>query len=165
MEGKTKLQKLIYFLGVVTGREQELGYRPHFYGPYSPDVADAMDLLAAREFVKLSHAGVGGVDSRGFELVRTDYVLTSDGERIATAKAKENSKLVAAIADGARVVGALKDRDYMKLSIAAKTYFMLKANPKADLPSLAKRFGWSVTPRQIEEAKQMLASVNLDPAA
>lgn len=32
--GKTKLQKLLYFVGVLTDCLDELGYRAHFYGPY-----------------------------------------------------------------------------------------------------------------------------------
>lgn len=165
VDGKTKLQKLVYFLGVLTGREQQLDYRPHYYGPYSAEVADAMDLLSAREFVQLSHATMGGTDDRGFELVRTDYSLSPDGEKIAEAKSKSNPALFREIKHAAEVLDKLKDRDYVKLSIAAKTYFMLKEDPTADLPSLAKQFGWLVTEKQINEAKLLLDSVGLVPTS
>jgi len=39
IRGKTKLQKTIYFLGRLSNHIDELGYNPHFYGPYSSEVA------------------------------------------------------------------------------------------------------------------------------
>jgi uncharacterized protein YwgA len=39
IRGKTKLQKMVYFYGLMTSQLNELGYRAHFYGPYSDDVA------------------------------------------------------------------------------------------------------------------------------
>jgi len=161
VQGKTKLQKLLYFLGVLTGREEQLGYRPHYYGPYSADVAEAMDLLAARGFVSQRHAGAGAVDNRGFEVVRTDYTLTQDGEEIAEQKVKEDQALMRELQQAAVALQLLQERDYMKLSIAAKTYFMLKSDPRANLPSLAANFGWKVSEQQIEEAKDLLRSARL----
>jgi uncharacterized protein YwgA len=38
IQGKTKLQKTVYFLGLMTGCLDDLGYRAHFYGPYSDEV-------------------------------------------------------------------------------------------------------------------------------
>jgi HD superfamily phosphohydrolase len=51
IKGRTKLQKTDYFLGVLTDSLPELGYRPHFYGPYSAEVAGAVGKLRARGFV------------------------------------------------------------------------------------------------------------------
>src|SRR5262249_40853843 len=45
IQGKTKFQKAVYFLGLLTGCIDDLGYRAHFYGPYSDDVANAIDRL------------------------------------------------------------------------------------------------------------------------
>ena len=46
VRGKTKLQKMVYFAGILTGAIEELGYRPHYYGPYSSEVTDAMGRFA-----------------------------------------------------------------------------------------------------------------------
>ncbi|MGB2780353.1 MAG: hypothetical protein WBD63_02605, partial [Phycisphaerae bacterium] len=59
IQGKTKLQKTIYFLGVMTGHLDDLGYRAHYYGPYSDDVADAVSRLRSVDFVDQSAAGCG----------------------------------------------------------------------------------------------------------
>jgi hypothetical protein len=53
----------------------------------------------------------------------------------------------------------------MKLSIAAKTYFMLgeKKGPATheELARLAHRFGWEVSPEQIREAARYLHQLDL----
>ena len=43
IQGKTKLQKLVYFTGALTGMLDGLGYRAHYYGPFSPTVAAGLD--------------------------------------------------------------------------------------------------------------------------
>src|SRR5271170_1950900 len=87
IKGRTKLQKTIYFLAVTTGHNPEdFGYRPHFYGPYSEEVAEAVDRLKALGFVTQSIAGGGGYDNRGFEVARFDFKLNVEGEQIANAK-------------------------------------------------------------------------------
>ncbi len=57
------------------------------------------------------------------------------------------------------------DLDYMLLSVAAKPYFMLGQKKglatEADLASLAPRFGWSVTAKEIHEAAQYLNRLGL----
>ena len=40
IQGKTNVQKKVYFLGLITDCLDDLGYRAHFYGPYSDEVAD-----------------------------------------------------------------------------------------------------------------------------
>src|SRR5690349_13610334 len=82
VEGKTKLQKLIYFIAVLNNCAGDIGYRPHYYGPYSSEVADAIDLMLAQRFVTQSRVGGISVDAFGFEKSRTDYRLTQDGKEI-----------------------------------------------------------------------------------
>jgi len=57
------------------------------------------------------------------------------------------------------------DLDYMLLSVAAKTYFMLgqKKGPatEAELAALAPRFGWNVAPKEIHKAAQYLNKLGL----
>ena len=45
VRGKTKLQKLVYIVGILDRLLEELGYCPHFYGPYPDEVADAVSHL------------------------------------------------------------------------------------------------------------------------
>ena len=165
IQGKTKLQKTVYFLGLMTGHLDDLGYRAHYYGPYSDDVADAVSRLRSVGFVDQSTAGCGTVGKSGFEVCRYDYALTEDGKQIAEAKAAEMPDVWKKLQHAAAKLRQAGDRDYVKLSIAAKTYFMLgEKKGKAtmgDLANLAKRFGWKVTKEQIKEAAQYLSTLGL----
>ena len=62
IRGKTKLQKTIYFLGILSDRLENLGYRAHFYGPYSDEVAEAVAQLKAIDV--LDQNIIGGWSSR-----------------------------------------------------------------------------------------------------
>ena len=164
VRGRTKLQKTIYFLGVLTGHLDDLGYRAHYYGPYSEDVADAVNRLRSVGFVDQSAAGCGMINRSGFEVCRYDFRLTDDGMQVAKAKADAEPEFWERLQDA---VGALKkagDLDYIRLSIAAKTCFMLGKRGKAtmtDLANLAKRFGWKVTSDQVTEGAKYLSSLGL----
>jgi len=160
IRGKTKLQKTVYFLGSLSCFAEELGYRPHFYGPYSAEVADAVARLRASGFVDQNVVTGGSVDSSGFEVARHDFKLTDQGKQIAEHKTKDQPDLWKRITDAATVLRKAGDVDYVKMSIAAKTYFMLgEKKGKAsigDLAELASKFGWSVTQQQLKEAMDFL---------
>ncbi len=87
----------------------------------------------------------------------------------AEAKARKHPALWARLQDAARRLRSAGDLDYMRLSIAAKTFFVLgqqrrPATP-AELAQLAPRFGWRVAVSEIEEAADYLQKPDLlDPA-
>jgi uncharacterized protein YwgA len=165
IRGKTKLQKTVYFLGVLSKMEEDLEYRPHFYGPYSAEVAGAVQRLRALGFANQTSAGCGAVDSAGFEVARYDLALTEEGRQIAEGKARKNPEEWETIKEAAQKIQGAKDQDYMKLSIAAKTKFMLgqQKGPVrfGDLVKQAKGFGWSITTEEVREAAEFLQSLGL----
>lgn len=170
IKGRTKLQKTVYFLGVIANALEGLGYRAHFYGPYSAEVADAMDQLKSLGFVDQNVASAGGCDASGFEVARYDYKLTSQGKAVAEQKKQAHLNEWKRIETAATVLKKAPNADYVKLSIAAKTYFMLgekKGNAtKAELAELATKFGWSVNQEQVDDAVGYLRSIGLvNPAA
>ncbi|MFH1418082.1 MAG: hypothetical protein ABII12_07360 [Planctomycetota bacterium] len=165
VKGKTKLQKTVFFLGIMTNHLDDLGYRPHFYGPYSNDVAEAIGRLKAIGFVDQNIVGGGSMDERGFERRRYDYRLSDDGRMIAEAKKKKYPAFWERIQEAAKVLADADNLNYMKLSIAAKTYFLLGKNRDAatdkELAGLASRFGWSVTSSEVQEAAHYLEKLGL----
>ncbi|MGB2938473.1 MAG: hypothetical protein WBD05_09820 [Phycisphaerae bacterium] len=165
IQGKTKLQKTIYFLGVMTGHLDDLGYRAHYYGPYSDDVADAVKRLRSVDFVDQSAAGCGTVGKFGFEVCRYDFSLTQDGKQIADAKAAAFPDLTKRLERAAKTLREAGNPDYVRLSIAAKTHFMLGKKKgeatMAELARLARRFGWKVASHQVKEAAQYLSTLDL----
>lgn len=165
VEGRTKLQKTVYFLGQLTGKAKALGYGPHYYGPYSTEVAEATSRLVSLGFLEQTCRGCGHYDNQGFEISRYDMALTPDGKAVAQRKAGDNPTEWEAIQRGARAFREAGEENYMRLSVAAKTYFLLgekrgRATP-SDLAGLAPRFGWAVREGEIAEAVKLLQSMKL----
>jgi uncharacterized protein YwgA len=165
VRGKTKLQKTVYFLGLLSGQLEALGYRAHYYGPYSDEVADAVRLLQVLGFVDRVVAGCGICDDRGFEIRRTDVKLTDDGAVIARRKAAEHPDEWRRLTEAARMLHEAGDMDYVKLSVAAKTFFLLREKGRAtttrELLEEAKHLGWEVSGQQVRDATAYLQRLNL----
>jgi uncharacterized protein YwgA len=142
-----------------------LGYRAHFYGPYSDDVADAVGWLRTLGAVDQSSSSAGSLDHSGFEIRRYDFRLNEQGRAFAESTARRHPELMPKLRDAVRVLKQAGDPDYVKLSVAAKTYFLLQeTNGRAreeDLPLLASRFGWDVTAEQVREAAHYLQRLGL----
>ena len=169
IRGRTKLQKTVYFLGLLTGKLEALGYQAHYYGPYSSEVAEAVSTLEAIGFASSSVASVGAFDPQGFEIRRTDYRLTEEGRRIAQVKAAHHAVLFEQLKRDAELLKRAGDLDYVRLSIAAKAYFLLRQKnapvSERELPQLALTFGWAVSEQQIREAIDYLRKLNLSVPA
>ena len=164
IRGKTKLQKVVYFLGVLTGLIDELGYRAHYYGPYSEEVAHALSRLTVLDLVDHTVAGTGAVNEFGFEVGRSDYGLNDDGRKVAELKAKKYGAEANKLREAIEKLREAGDLDYMKLPVAAKTHYMLETGGRAtvtDLVQAAQRFGWKVTEQEVREAGEYLQNLEL----
>jgi uncharacterized protein len=171
IRGRTKLQKTVYFVGALTGQLDDLGYGPHYYGPYSADVAAAVEQLRGLGFLDQSIKTGGAVDPKGFEVARYDFTLTEAGRRIAESKSGEHPEQWAKIRDAVQALQSARADDYVKLSIAAKAYFLIGEKKGtatlAELLRLTGRFGWTVTKEQMTEAARLLEKfrlISLSPA-
>jgi hypothetical protein len=162
--GKTSLQKKIYFIGVGLGKEAKLGYRAHYYGPYSDAVAEANSELKSLGYLT-ECTNSWGSDQRGFEIARYDYSLTEEGKRLYKRKKSEHPELYREIQRLADAIKSAGDVNYWELSIAAKTYFMLKNHGRTatfkEIQRIAQRLGWDVTERELERAADFLAKIDL----
>ena len=168
IQGRTRLQKTVYFLGLLTDHLDELGYQAHYYGPYSADVAEAVSTLEAIGFASSTVASGGSVDPQGFEIRRTDYSLTDEGVRAAARKDEAHKDLSEKLKTGLELLKGAGDLDYVRLSIAAKAYFLLRQCnvpvTEQELPQLAKAFGWAVSEQQIRDGLSYLRRLKLVPA-
>ena len=165
IKGRTKLQKTVFFLGILTGHLDDLGYRPHFYGPYSDTVATSVNGLKSLGFVEESTASAGTINSRGFEIARHDFRLTEEGRKVAEQKQgqfPEDWKQLSAAVGTFKAAG---DLDYMKMSVAAKAFFLLKSKGASatakDLSESAAKLGWNPTPEEITESIGFLEKLAL----
>jgi len=162
MKGKTLLQKRVYFLSVMLGID--LGYEAHYYGPYSEQVATLNMEMKSLGYVSES-ASAWGYDQRGFEMARYDFKLTEVGERTAARKIAAEPDLWQRIRDAVSVVKQAGDLDYMELSIAAKAFYVLSELKGTaaieDIAAMIPKFGWTVTPEQLEKATDFLSRAHL----
>ena len=162
VRGKTTLQKRMYFLSVMLN--VDLGYGPHYYGPYSSAVASGNVELKSLGVLQES-ASSWGVDHRGFEMARYDYALSDEGKEFADAKANAYPDLWNWVQKCAEVITNAGDLNYMELSIAAKAYFALtKLRGRASLEeihALLPQFGWNVSKEELEKATSFLEKAHL----
>ena len=168
VQGRTKLQKLVYFIAALSNLPGNLGFRAHYFGPYSPEVAGAVDDLRSLGFLE-QRSSSWGIDPRGFELARYDYSLTDEGKQIAQEKTKKHPEEWKQIKRAVKTLRQANATDYVKLSIAAKAYFLFIEKTKQqrqtvtvnELAKLMPEFGWQVTHEQIKEAGKFLETVGL----
>ena len=164
IKGKTTLQKDMYFIGILSNRIDELGYRPHYYGPYSPFIAHANEELKTYGYV-MENTSVWGIDTNGFEVVRYDYALTETGEKVAKEMKEINPAEWDSIHDAAKKILSAGEIDYMSLSVAAKSYFILKRQGDKttvkDIKTIAKDFGWDVKDDKLDKALDFLEKTEL----
>ena len=163
IKGRTKLQKVVYFLSVFTGLD-ELGYKPHYYGPYSGEVAEAVAGLCSINFLDCK-TDTHPHEPSGFEVTRYDYSLTPDGQQAAAIVKQREPELWNKISEGEKRLAALGDPDYMSLSFAAKVWLMLgekggKATQE-ELSGYATRFGWTMDTAQIGIASDILQKLGM----
>jgi len=177
IQGKTLLQKLTYFtaLAVAPDLPQRLGYRAHYYGPYSDIVDDAVRRLESLGFVEESRTPCGMIGNKGFEVKHFDYELKEDGKAVAAGLKKrygKESKVIRRIAMrimeaeskvirriAMRIMEALGELDYVDLSIAAKAYFLLpqKGGPMTfeDIRKMAHTFSWTIDKTQLDKVVRL----------
>jgi uncharacterized protein YwgA len=163
--GKTLLQKRCYFVALPSRWHREMGFDAHYYGPYSGEVDNAAGQLRALGFLQESRAAFGVIGEGGFEVGRYDYRLTPDGRRIADLRKKRDPASWEAIEAAVSKIRAAGDPNYVELSIAAKSYYLLeqRGGPASadELIQLAERFGWQITQEQVARAWDFLRELGL----
>lgn len=76
VEGRTRIQKEICILKHRDAVPLSFDFKPYFYGPYSPELADVIDTLLATDVVEQS------IERLGFGVYRYDYTLTEQGKKL-----------------------------------------------------------------------------------
>lgn len=165
--GRTYLQKMCYFVGQVLGLD--LGYRAHHYGPYSDLVSSEISFLVANSYAFESAKRFGMADGQGWEITRRDYELTErgkEGVRWLDMKHVEEARRVRAAVVRVRQAG---DLNYVGLSFAAKTFWILSHTGVPMTPDRiqgkAKELRWQVETKDITSAAEFLQRLNLATVA
>ena len=153
LKGRTILQKKLYFLSELKG--VDLGFRPHYYGPYSSLVAENLDILVSVRFLN-EVTETFETDQNIFgEIRRHTYSLTSDGDIVMKKIRKE-----AGYTDWQRARDRLSRQklanNFNMLSIAAKVCYIVKqqkGTTAEQIRQIAQEYGWDLNNSQIEKVR------------
>ena len=159
LPGRTLLQKKLYFTSLLV--DEDFGYRPHYYGPYSSIVSDELGALvdggALEETTDFFEGDVGSL----FERRRYVYCLRPMAKRLLLVRDKE-------VAGYSAVIKQINDHlvasDYNVLSIAAKVHFIVALKGRAavnDIVREASSLGWNVSEVQISSVVDYLQQIGL----
>jgi DNA-binding PadR family transcriptional regulator len=100
------------------------------------------------------------VNRSGFEVRRHDYALTDDGSQIVEAIKRNEPEAYQNIRDAVQRIRGAGDPDYLELSIAAKTYLILKRKGRPltadEVRSAARELNWEITEQSIQKAVGLL---------
>ncbi|MBM3501087.1 MAG: hypothetical protein FJX74_20745 [Armatimonadetes bacterium] len=167
VEGRTKLQKLVFFVSEVM--RVDAGYRPHFYGPYSAAVSAATESQASRGALKEqveAFPGTSGFSGNDAEFRRYVYELSAEGQLALQWRREQNPAefdKATTIAQQLLATGA----DYRVLSYAAKLYYILQAEAQGRALTYeaararARELGWEMSAVEIDQGVTLLASMRL----
>lgn len=162
VQGRTLLQKRIYFLGELLG--EDLGFRSHFYGPYSSVIHG--EAVQATTLGLLHESSTSGSTMPG-ETGRVDYMLTKNGadtaRRLSMMRQEEAEKIQEAVNRIMESCGAL---DGASLSIAAKVHYILTRRTEEPLNldqirEEAQKLNWEVAPEKITAGAESLVALGL----
>ena len=164
LRGRTLLQKKVYFLSVLM--KVDLGFSPHFYGPYSSYVAGHLDSLVncglLREVTESFSTSLEDKNIFG-EIRRHTYFFPDDAEEMwqDLQKKTEFSKWEKTLE---RINSQKFSNDFDYLSIAAKVYYIVSRKKEITLRAVrqvAEGYGWNVSKVAIENALSFLTELNL----
>ena len=151
INGRTILQKKMYFLAVLTG--EEFGFGPHYYGPYSSTVADQLgalcEALLVSEQVKVD------------EIRRFSYRLTDEGREVADMRSDAVGIYNKAIE---KINSHPMVNDPNLLYKAAKVHFIVNEHGRTTVPKIRQRaeeLGWNVLPSEVDTVVEYLEHLDL----
>jgi len=157
LEGKTTLQKWLYFFSAKTNTN--LGYIPHFYGPYSKIISRKLDDLITSDFLFES--------SRITQHGRTIfiYALTEDGKNIASDLKREHKGTYQVLKEIVDICNNTVGNNVNILSWAAKVYYLLREKGKEityeEIKKIGKSLGWELSEKEIDSGVKLLSALNL----
>jgi uncharacterized protein YwgA len=160
LEGRTLLQKKLYFLSVL--RKEDYQFRPHYYGPYSEKVADAVDSLVASGFL-IENTEVFPTANVFGEGKRYSYTITEDGLELFNFS-KKNKDFVEWQKALSKINSFDISKDFNLLSIAAKMHYILSEDKQLSANNIrdkAKELGWQITVEEINKVAKDLVSLGL----
>ncbi|MYK43429.1 MAG: hypothetical protein F4039_05010 [Gammaproteobacteria bacterium] len=161
--GRTLLQKKVYFLSVLM--KFDLGFSPHYYGPYSSYVASHLDSLVNCGLLKEVTESFSDEQNVFGEIRRHTYSVPDNIEPV-WQDIQEKPQFDEWQDALKRINEQNISRDFNKLSIAAKVHYIVswEGNGPLTLPQvqqIAEEYKWDVKPEDIESVLSFLKGLGL----
>lgn len=150
------------FVALLSNVDPGFDFDAHYYGPYSSMVDSTVMQLKSMGFLR-EEISEFGVMSGGFEMRRYDYQLTAEGNQIVERlKALSEFKQ---IIDSVNKIKSAGDPNYVELSIAAKSYFIISHENRPmsvqEITREAEKYNWRIGEQSVNSAVKFLTSLNV----
>lgn len=160
IESKTKLHKITYFISILL--KKDYAFNAHYYGPYSRPIEEGLGELTGAGFLNEIICSYGQDSPNGFEKKKYTYNITEAGNGLLK---HLKTKYVNEYSDIEKYTHRLKEENYLNLSIAAKSYFILSREKQLltceQIREKAREFKWNISEKEIDSASQILKYLNL----
>ena len=164
--GRTLLQKKVYFLSVLM--KFDLGFSPHYYGPYSSYVASHLDSLVNCGLLKEvteSFATASGDQNVFGEMRRHTYSIPDNVEPV-----WQDIQGKPQFDEWQNALKRINEqdisKDFNKLSIAAKVHYIVSWEGNGPLTltqvqQIAKEYNWKIDKEAIRNVFSFLEELGL----
>lgn len=155
IESKTKIHKIAYFISILL--KKDFQFNAYYYGPYSRSIEEGLGELTGAGFLNVSINSYGLDSIHGFEKKRYDYDITEEGEALLKYLKTQYAREYKIIE---KYTNFLKEKNYFDLSIAAKSYFIIKKEKelltREQICLKAREFHWNISQSEIDSAINIL---------
>lgn len=156
---RTTLQKLIYFETLKLEPLKTITYRNHFYGPFSYQVAAALDEMVA--FSRINEQASSRYNHESYH-----YGLTKPGKKYASDIQDKFSDQFDVIRNIVEICDKHCSLQATLLSYAAKAHYILVNGGKDqytidDVQETAKKFEWRISEKDAENGMILLEKLEL----
>lgn len=162
ISGRTAIQKLGYF-SMVQGAIRA-HYRPHYYGPYSADIAGAIQMLVSYGFIDERVETAGDITAAP-DWKRYTYTLTDDGRELAQEMKQEYPDDAAEVKQIVEICTDAAHLDSKTLSWAAKVHYIKTQEqrfmPAEEIREIARALNWDLSEEQVREGMDLLTTLHL----
>lgn len=163
VHGRTMLQKVGYFVGIATNTD--LGYNPHYYGPYSPLIAATVsELVVMGELYERTKTPTSSFVGHDSDRKFYSYRLTEAGRNACNIHREWQPKeFDEAVSEATKIKET--EGNYMHLSFAAKVHYVLaKSDEDAldadDVSRVAESLGWSLSADDVAQGVNVLKNLS-----
>ena len=159
LSNRTTLQKLIYFETLKLESLKAISYRNHFYGPFSYQVASALDEMVAFSYLSERMSSKHNHESYHYELTEFGKKYAHNAEATFDDQFKIISNVV-------KICDEYCNLQATPLSYPAKAHYILVNGGKDrytidDVQEAAKKFEWKIPRIDAENGMNLLRKLDL----